>query len=285
MRTVALRHLPQEADCGGQAGARTNWCRTRRAVARTPRLFRQAPGRQRWRAPATAPMPVPMKRPPDRLKRRLLRLYGALAARLGPQGWWPARSRFEVAVGAILTQHTAWTGAERAIRNLREARRLDALRLAALPVAALGRLIRPAGTYRVKAQRLRAFVAFLVRRFGGRMAPMRLAPLGALRDELLGVSGIGPESADSILLYAAGRPVFVVDAYTRRVMARHRITPEEIGYEELRALFEDHLPRDPRLFNEFHALLVAVGKQYCLRRPHCEQCPLRFDLKGRPPRE
>jgi endonuclease-3 related protein len=225
-----------------------------------------------------------MRPPRDTLKRRLLRLYRALLGRFGPQHWWPARSPFEVAVGAILTQHTAWTGVERAIGNLREAGRLDAARLAALPAARLGRLIRSAGTYRVKARRLHALVAFLLMRFGGRISGMRRMPLEALRAELLRVPGIGPESADSILLYAAGKPVFVVDAYTRRVLGRHRITPSGIGHEQLRALLEGHLPRDPRLFNEFHALIVAIGKTYCRSRPRCAECPLRFDLRGRPPR-
>jgi endonuclease-3 related protein len=225
-----------------------------------------------------------MRPPRNALKRRLLRLYRALLDRFGPQHWWPARSPFEVAVGAILTQHTAWTGVERAIGNLREAGRLDATRLAALPADRLGPLIRSAGTPGVKARRLHALVAFLLGRFGGRISRMRRMPLEPLRAELLRVPGIGPESADSILLYAAGRPVFVVDAYTRRVLGRHRITPSGIGHEQLRALLEGHLPRDPRLFNEFHALIVAVGKAYCRSRPRCAECPLRFDLRGRPPR-
>jgi endonuclease-3 related protein len=218
------------------------------------------------------------------LRRRLLRLYGALHARFGPQHWWPARSRFEVAVGAVLTQHTAWTGVERAIANLRSEGQLDPARLAALPAGRLGRLIRPAGTYRVKARRLRALVEFLLSRFGGKIERLGRAPLPELRAELLRVRGIGPETADSILLYAAGRPVFVVDAYARRVLSRHRIVPRGIGYEALRGLLEAHLPGDPRLFNEYHALLVAVGKRYCRSAPRCAGCPLRFDLRGRPPR-
>lgn len=220
----------------------------------------------------------------DPLKRRLLRLYGALLAAYGPQGWWPARSAFEVAVGAILTQHTAWTGVERAVAGLRAERALTAARLAALPAGRLGRLIRPAGTYRVKARRLRAFTLWLLARHGGRMGALRSGPLPALREELLAIGGIGPETADSILLYGAGRPVLVADLYTRRVLARHRLVEPGAGYEAVRAWVEAHLPRDPRLFNELHALLVAVAKAHCRTRPRCEGCPLRPDLGGRPPR-
>jgi endonuclease-3 related protein len=218
------------------------------------------------------------------VKRRLLRLYSALHARYGPQGWWPARTPFEVAVGAVLTQHTAWTGAARAIANLRGTRRLDARRLAALPAPALGRLIRPAGTWRLKARRLLALTSFLLKQAGGRPERLQRAPLELLRGELLAVPGIGPETADAILLYAMGRPVFVADAYTRRVLSRHRIVPAHGDYEALRGFLEASLPRDPALFNELHALLVAVAKAHCRARPHCEGCPLRFDLRGRRPR-
>ncbi len=224
-------------------------------------------------------------RPPrDRLKRRLLRLYGALLDHFGPQRWWPARSRFEVAVGAVLTQHTAWRGVERAITNLRDAGHLEPHRLAALPPARLGRLLRPAGTYRLKARRLRALVAFLLSRCGGRLERLARQPLTGARAALLAIPGIGPETADSILLYAAGRPVFVADAYARRVLSRHRLVPRAVRYEALRVFFETHLPGDPQLFNEYHALLVALGKRYCRSVPRCERCPLRFDLRGRPPR-
>ncbi len=225
-----------------------------------------------------------LKTPRDPVKRRLLRLHVALLARFGPQGWWPARSPFEVAVGAILTQHTAWTGVERAVANLRAARALTAAGLAALSAPRLQRLVRPAGTYRLKARRLRHFAAWLLASHGGRMAALEGAPLAGLRRELLALPGIGPETADSILLYGAGRPVFVADAYSRRVLARHRLVPPEAGYEDLRRFLEAHLPGDPRLFNELHALLVAVGKSHCRARPRCDGCPLRGDLRGRPPR-
>lgn len=220
----------------------------------------------------------------DPLRGRLLRLYAALFRHFGPQRWWPAKTPLEVAVGAILAQNTAWSNVERALKCLAGLRLLNARRLHALSGSELARLIRPAGTYRVKARRLKAFLRFLWRRFGGSFDRLKTAPLGELRADLLSVSGIGPETADAILLYAAGRPVFVVDAYTRRVLARHRLVSPDIGYEPLRALLERHLPSDPVLFNEYHALLVAVGKRYCRRRPLCDSCPLRFDLRGRPPR-
>jgi len=219
------------------------------------------------------------------LRSRLLRLHTALYARFGPQDWWPGRSHFEVAVGAVLTQHTAWTGVARAIGNLRAARRLSPRRLQRLSLPALGRLIRPAGTWRLKAVRLRALARFFLERAGGRVERLRRAPLETLRSELLEVRGVGPETADAILLYALGRPVFVADAYTRRVLSRHRIVPADLGYEALRRHVETHLPRDPALFNELHALLVTVAKAHCRARPRCEGCPLRFDLRGRRPRE
>jgi len=217
-------------------------------------------------------------------RRRLLRLYAALHARYGPQGWWPARSRFEVAVGAVLTQHTAWTGVARAIANLRAARMLEAAPLARLPLPRLGRLIRPAGTWRLKAKRLREIARFFLAEADGRPSLLRGTPLETLRARLLAVRGVGPETADAILLYALNRPVFVADAYTRRVLARHRMVPAGIGYDTLRRHLEAALPGDPALFNELHALLVAVAKRHCRATPRCEGCPLRFDLRGRRPR-
>jgi len=216
--------------------------------------------------------------PRDRVKARLLRLYRALLAHHGPQRWWPARTPFEVAVGAILVQHTAWAGAARAIAGLRSAGLLKPVRLAAADIATLGALVRPAGTWRLKARRLADFTRWLLARAGGDFRGLRRAPLRPLRRELLAVPGLGPETADAILLYAAGRPVFVADAYTRRVLARHRFVPAGIGYEDARAFLEARLPSDPALFNEFHALLVAVAKSNCRTVPICETCPLRYDL-------
>jgi endonuclease-3 related protein len=219
--------------------------------------------------------------PRDPVKARLLRLYRALLAHHGPQGWWPARTPFEVAVGAILTQHTAWAGADRALATLRGRRLLEPRRLARVDVGVLGELVRPAGTYRLKARRLHDFTSWLLERWGGDFRGMRRAALGPLRREMLAVPGLGPETADAILLYAAGRPVFVADAYTRRVLARHRLLPRGADYEQARAFLEAHLPSDPALFNELHALLVAVAKSHCRVVALCESCPLAYDL---PPR-
>ena len=155
--------------------------------------------------------------------------------------------------------------------------------MAATPAAALAGLIRAAGTPRLKARRLRALTRWLLDRFGGRFGAMRRLPLGRVRRGLLGGPGLGPETADAILLYAAGRPVFVADAYARRVLARHRLLGRRATYEQARGFFEAHLPSDPALFNEFHALLVAVGKAHCRAVPRCVGCPLRFDLRGRRP--
>ena len=221
--------------------------------------------------------------PRDRSKARLLRLYRALHRRFGPQRWWPSRTPYEIAVGAVLTQHTAWANAARAIAALRARRLLSPARVAALEVASLARVIRSAGTHRVKARRLQALTRWILERLDGRLRRMRTMPLGPLRAGLLEVAGLGPETADAILLYAAGRPVFVADAYARRVLARHRLIGPRAGYEEVRDWLESHLPSDPELFNEFHALLVAVGKSNCRSLPRCEGCVLRFDLRGRRP--
>src|SRR5207302_4303982 len=193
------------------------------------------------------------------------------------------RTPYEVAVGAVLTQHTAWTNAARAVAALRAQRLLRPRRLAARGEAEVARAIRAAGTPRVKARRLRALTRWLLDRFGGAFAPLRRLPLAPLRRELLAVPGIGPETADAILLYAAGRPVFVADAYARRVLIRHRLIPGRAGYEEVRHWLEMHLPSDPDLFNEFHALLVAVGKSNCRSLTRCDGCALRCDLRGRRP--
>ena len=199
------------------------------------------------------------------------RLYRAF----GPQRWWPARSPFEMMTGAILTQATNWRNVELAIRRLRAADGLTPHRLIALPTRRLERLIRPAGYFRQKARRLRAFSRWYLKRFRGSSAVMFRTPLPALRQELLGLSGIGPETADSILLYAGEQPVFVVGAYTTRVFARHRLIDPRARYDEVQQHAMRGLAQDPRVYNEFHALLVAVGKRFChRRRPDCGHCPL-----------
>jgi endonuclease-3 related protein len=166
----------------------------------------------------------------------------------------------------------------------RRERALDLEAVLALRPARLAALLRPSGTFRVKARRLRAFAGHVARRHGGRLDRLLALPLPSLRAELCGIPGIGPETADAIALYAAGRPIFVVDAYTRRIFGRHRLLAPDSDYATVQAFVMGHLPHDPALFNEFHALLVRVGKEYCRTQPRCERCPLRFDLRGRPPR-
>lgn len=222
-----------------------------------------------------AALPV---RPADRKEATaqvLSAYYTAMSSALGPMRWWPARTPFEVILGAILTQNTAWGNVERAIDNLRQARLLTPRALERVPRPRLARLIRSSGYFRQKAKKLKAFVLFLRKNYSGSLARMFRRPTAELREELLAVHGIGPETADSILLYAGNHPVFVVDAYTKRILFRHGLVPEKVDYQEVRQLFESHLPRDARLWNDYHALLVNVGKNWCrTRTPLCEQCPL-----------
>jgi endonuclease-3 related protein len=213
---------------------------------------------------------------------RLLSLYSTLLDALGPSHWWPGESPFEVAVGAILTQNTNWANVERAIAALRGAGAMTPAAMRELSPEALAGLIRPAGTFRVKAARLGHFLDFLAREAGSAAdladASLRFLAgreLSELRPRLLAVKGVGPETADCILLYALNLPSFVVDAYTARIMSRHLFLPEDAGYDELQAFFADVLPADPALFGEFHALIVRLGKTWCGRtRAKCETCPL-----------
>jgi len=189
--------------------------------------------------------------------------------------WWPARTPFEVIVGAILTQNTSWGNVERAIANLRSAQMLTPSAMSAARMARLAALVRPSGYFRQKAKKLKAFVRFLQREYGGSLKRMFDAPTELLREKLLSVHGIGPETADSILLYAGKHAVFVVDAYTHRIFGRHGITNGKPEYESVRALVETALPRDSQLFNEFHALVVNTGKNWCRKKePRCAECPL-----------
>jgi endonuclease-3 related protein len=204
-----------------------------------------------------------------------LNMYGAMLDALGPSGWWPAATPLEMAVGAILTQNTNWQGAAKAIANLRQAGLLDADALFALSADALAEYIRPAGHFRVKAARLRNLMALVVTDCGGDILALAELGLERAREALLAVRGVGPETADSILLYGLGLPAFVVDAYTARICSRHALAPEEAGYDELRELFMDALPCEVGLYNEFHALLVRVGNGWCRpRAPKCSSCPL-----------
>ncbi|HET8947562.1 MAG TPA: endonuclease III domain-containing protein [Candidatus Polarisedimenticolia bacterium] len=211
--------------------------------------------------------------------------YDALFRAYGPQGWWPGRSRFEVIVGAYLTQNVAWSNVARALRNLRKARLLHPVRLRRARAGVVAKLIRPSGYYNQKADRLLAFVRFLETRHGGSLDRLFRQPLQIVRRELLGLRGVGPETADSILLYAGKRPVFVIDAYTRRLLHRHGYPGRDASYEDLRRGFETALPADVNLFNEFHALIVRLAKEQCRSGiPDCRGCPLEPFLPPSGPR-
>ena len=203
----------------------------------------------------------------------MVEIYQRLLSAYGPQGWWPADTRFEVMVGAILTQATAWRNVERAIQRLKAAGALSPERMARLSEGELAELIRPAGFFRQKTRRLRALLRLIGQH--GSVEGLLSLPAGELRRQLLSVPGVGPETADSILLYAAGYPVFVVDAYTKRILHRlGLLSGEKAGYEEVQELFESNLPRDPKLYGEYHALLVRHAKEHCRARPRCPGCPL-----------
>jgi len=205
--------------------------------------------------------------------RRLMAVYRRLHAAHGPQHWWPGDSAFEIMVGAVLTQNTAWTNVEKAIANLKAAKALSPEIIAAAPHRRLAAWLKPSGYFNIKAQRLRAFCEWLIRQGGAKRIARR--PTEILREELLQVYGIGPETADDILLYAFNRPVFVIDAYTRRLFQRLGVIQGKEGYEALRRMFETSLPSDPQLFNEYHALIVAHAKHVCRKRPVCRVCQLR----------
>jgi endonuclease III related protein len=209
--------------------------------------------------------------------------YDALFVAHGPQHWWPGRTRFEVIVGAILTQNTSWTNVERAIRALREKRLLTVGAMEQVSVRELARLIHSSGYFRQKARKLKEFVRFLRSQHHGSLSKMFQTPTAVLREQLLAVHGIGPETADSILLYAGKHPVFVVDAYTRRILQRHGLARGKESYEDIRKLFEKSLPANRKLFNEYHALIVHAGKHYCrAKAPLCSSCALRPHLAETP---
>lgn len=240
-------------------------CAEVRPRSSTGRHDKRAPNPEQAAAPSSfSPLP------------QLRAYYDVLFQAHGPQHWWPGRTRFEVIVGAILTQSTSWTNVERAITALRRENLLSAMALEHLPLARLSKLIRSSGYFRQKARKLKAFVHFLRLRYQGSLDKMFATPTLELREQLLGVHGIGPETADSILLYAGNHPVFVVDAYTRRILERHQLIDGKHSYEQMRRLFEQNLPLSPQLYNEFHALIVHTGKHFCRKRqPDCDRCALR----------
>jgi endonuclease III related protein len=214
---------------------------------------------------------------PDRGVLPELRLYyDALLSAYGPQHWWPGRTRFEVIVGAILTQSTSWSNVELAIAALRGQNLLSPSALERISTPRLARLIRSSGYFRQKALKLKAFVHFLRQHYGGSLDKLLATPTPQLREQLLSIRGIGPETADSILLYAGKLPVFVVDAYTRRILERHQLADRRHSYGYIRQLFEQNLQASVPLYNEYHALLVRTGKHFCRKRaPQCEDCALR----------
>lgn len=204
-----------------------------------------------------------------------MEIYDRLFNAFGPQHWWPGETPFEVMIGAILTQNTNWKNVEKAIKNLKEAELFSPKGMHALSQQELGRLIRPSGYFNQKAKKLKKFLKYFIEKYNGSVQKMRSVDLYTLRDELLNIKGIGRETADSILLYALEKPIFVIDAYTYRVLSRHNIVPEDATYEEMQSLFMDNLDHDTRLFNEYHALFVRVGKYHCKKNPDCETCPLK----------
>jgi len=204
----------------------------------------------------------------------LLDIYRRLLAHLGPQHWWPAGEPFEVIVGAILTQSAAWGNVEKAIANLRVAGALSPRALRQLPLSELATLVHPCGYYNAKALKLKSFVYWLGNHYDDDLDKLFANNTGALRQQLLSIHGIGQETADSIILYAANKPIFVIDAYTRRIINRIGLTPDRNSYAAYQTLFMDHLPPDAELFNEYHALLVCLGKNVCRSRPLCQQCCL-----------
>ena len=213
--------------------------------------------------------------PRDPIKKRLLAMYDALLHAYGQQHWWPGDSPFEMMVGAVLTQNTSWTNVEKAIANLKRRNCLTAYRMLRLGSRRLAVLIRSSGYYNVKAKRLAHLAGFLVRHYGGSPARMLRSDPDELRRKLLSVHGIGPETADAIMLYATGYPIFVVDAYTRRIFGRHGLVAHNDSYHDVQRLFQENLPRDAPLFNEYHALIVRLGKTHCSKRnPRCSGCPL-----------
>lgn len=204
----------------------------------------------------------------------LLDIYNKLESHFGPQHWWPGDTPFEVAVGAILTQNTSWRNVEKAIKNLKNAGVLSPKGIHRISENELRILLRPSGFFNVKTARLKNFINFIFEGYGGNFADFLALEPPLLRSELLRINGIGKETADSIILYAANRPTFVVDAYTRRIFERLGMLKKDAKYDEIKRIFEDNLPRDATSYNEFHALIVALGKDICKGRPACEKCPL-----------
>ena len=212
----------------------------------------------------------------------LTEIYDSLIKSFGKQYWWPGDSDFEVVVGAILTQNTNWTNVEKAIKNLKTAKVFSLKKLYQINEERLAELIKPSGYFNVKARRLKHFLEWLFTNYNGSLTKLFRQDCTILREQLLSVNGIGRETADSIILYAAEKPTFVVDAYTKRVLVRHGLITEDYDYDAIKAVFEENLPREVSLYNEYHALIVRVGKYYCKPKMRCEKCPLRDVYRTHP---
>jgi len=206
--------------------------------------------------------------------RRLMEMFDRMLHYFGPQHWWPGETELEMMAGAILTQNTSWKNVEKAINNLKDKDILNIESLHEITVHLLAEELRPAGYFNIKAVRLKNLINFITENYAGDMDLLLSEKTGALREGLISIKGVGPETADSILLYAAKRPVFVIDSYTYRILNRHGIVDDQIAYYDLQALFTDNLPGDAGLFNEFHALIVRTGKDFCRGKPLCDSCPL-----------
>lgn len=207
--------------------------------------------------------------------KKLQTIYQTLYKAFGPRHWWPGDTPFEVIVGAILTQNTSWKNVETAIKALKANRLLDPLKLLKVDEGILANTIKSSGFFNIKATRIKHFIRFLFEHYQGRLDNMFSEDLMPLREKLLTINGIGPETADSILLYAGGKPIFVVDAYTKKILVRHHLISKAAGYDETQAIFMENLEKDVPMFNEYHALLVYVGKYFCKRIPLCEDCPIK----------
>jgi len=205
---------------------------------------------------------------------RLVEMFDLLLKGFGPQNWWPADTELEMMVGAVLTQNTNWKNVEKAIQNLKTKGLLSVDALQSLPANHVAEEIRPAGYFNIKAKRLKNLIQFIVKQYQGHISLFLEEGTQSLREGLLSVNGVGPETADSILLYAAHRPIFVIDTYTHRILSRHGMIDEEACYYDLQELFMDHLPDNADLFGEFHALIVRAGKDCCHKKPLCNECPL-----------
>ena len=218
---------------------------------------------------------------------KLMEIYQLLYDKFGPQNWWPImpydgrdtrdenqQAKIEIITGAILTQNTSWTNVEKAIKNLKETNNLSTEKLYQLETPQLALLIKSAGYYNIKANRLKNFINWLYENYDGDLSNLESLDTDSFRTELLSIKGIGRETADSILLYAYNRPIFVIDAYTARITVRHELVEPGADYEQLRDFFESNLPQDVKLYNEFHALLVRLGNEFCKPKPKCPDCPL-----------